>query len=146
MDLLRGLAAFGVMTFHVRTFVLADYNVLHNPSILTLLMYLITSRGYQFVIIFFVLSGFAIGSSVTRGITSNTFSWRQYWIHRLTRLWIVLIPAMILTFIWGVAQAVFYHTNIITNAIYGIVPFLELYFSYSTFPLPYMETTHPCGA
>ncbi len=55
-----------------------------------------TSLGHQAVMVFFVLSGFLIGSSVLR--SPRSFSLMQYAVARLTRLWIVLIPALLFTF------------------------------------------------
>jgi len=48
------------------------------------------------VIVFFVLSGFLVGGSVMRTMSRGTFSWKRYLFQRMTRLWIVLIPALLL--------------------------------------------------
>jgi peptidoglycan/LPS O-acetylase OafA/YrhL len=45
--------------------------------------------------VFFVLSGYLVGSSVLRA-DFGRWSWRWYLNRRLTRLWIVLIPAIVL--------------------------------------------------
>jgi peptidoglycan/LPS O-acetylase OafA/YrhL len=50
--------------------------------------------------IFFVLSGFLVGGSVLRGRMDGTWSWSLYATNRLTRLWVVLIPALLLGAIW----------------------------------------------
>ncbi len=50
--------------------------------------------------VFFVLSGFLVGGSVIRGRMEDRWSWSLYLINRLTRLWVVLIPALILGSIW----------------------------------------------
>ena len=55
--------------------------------------------GYQAVMVFFVLSGYFISSTVLRSINENRWSWSDYLIKRVTRLWIVLIPALVLTYI-----------------------------------------------
>lgn len=46
--------------------------------------------------IFFVLSGYLISGSIYRMMATGTWSWRRYLTHRLVRLWIVLIPALLL--------------------------------------------------
>lgn len=56
--------------------------------------------GYEAVMIFFVLSGYFIGASVIKTISENKWSWKKYLIDRLTRLWIVLIPSMLLSLLW----------------------------------------------
>jgi peptidoglycan/LPS O-acetylase OafA/YrhL len=59
--------------------------------------YFATSLGQQAVMIFFVLSGYLIGGEVMREMNNNSFSWKVYLIKRLVRLYIVLIPALLLT-------------------------------------------------
>ena len=49
--------------------------------------------------VFFVLSGYFISSTVLKSINENRWSWSDYLIKRVTRLWIVLIPALFLTYI-----------------------------------------------
>jgi peptidoglycan/LPS O-acetylase OafA/YrhL len=48
------------------------------------------------VVIFFVLSGYLVGGSVLRSLRLARWSWKDYLIKRLTRLYIVLIPAVLL--------------------------------------------------
>ena len=52
--------------------------------------------GHEAVIIFFVLSGYFVGGSVVRAFRRQNFSWSRYMFQRLTRLWIVLVPALLL--------------------------------------------------
>ncbi len=52
--------------------------------------------GNEAVMIFFVLSGFLVGGSVLRSFKKNIWSWSDYLTKRLTRLWVVLIPALLL--------------------------------------------------
>lgn len=58
--------------------------------------YVLTGAGHQAVIIFFVLSGYLISGSLYRMISAGRWSWRKYLTHRLVRLWIVLLPALLL--------------------------------------------------
>lgn len=51
--------------------------------------------GEEAVIIFFVLSGYLVGGSVLRSVKNGTWSWKDYLFKRITRLWVVLIPALI---------------------------------------------------
>jgi peptidoglycan/LPS O-acetylase OafA/YrhL len=55
----------------------------------------IPGLGSQAVMVFFVLSGFLVGGSAWRSVASASWSWKSYLSKRLTRLWIVLIPALI---------------------------------------------------
>lgn len=52
--------------------------------------------GNEAVMIFFVLSGYLVGGSVIKALRHNTWSFRHYLAKRLTRLWVVLIPALLL--------------------------------------------------
>ena len=45
--------------------------------------------------VFFVLSGYLVGGSVLR--SRSKWSWKEYLTMRLTRLWVVLLPALVLT-------------------------------------------------
>jgi peptidoglycan/LPS O-acetylase OafA/YrhL len=53
--------------------------------------------GSHGVTIFFILSGLFIGYSVINQVQRKSFSWKSYLGRRLIRLWIVLIPALVLT-------------------------------------------------
>ena len=50
--------------------------------------------------IFFVLSGFLVGGSVITALQRGKWSWRGYLLRRMSRLWVVLIPALLLTLFW----------------------------------------------
>ncbi len=91
MDFFRTAAAVIVVVSHARDVVLADYNgnVLYAP------FYAATGLGHSGVVIFFVLSGFWISRSVLGRIDAALF-WQGYLIDRLSRLLIVLVPALAL--------------------------------------------------
>lgn len=57
------------------------------------------SIGHLAVVVFFVLSGYLVGGAVVRAYRSYSFRWLPYLVQRLTRLWTVLIPALILGWI-----------------------------------------------
>lgn len=91
MDFFRTAAAFFVVISHARDIVMADYNgkLVYAP------FYAATGFGHSGVVVFFVLSGFWISRSVIGRIENRNF-WRGYLIDRLSRLLIVLIPALAL--------------------------------------------------
>ncbi len=62
--------------------------------------YFVTGFGHQAVMIFFVLSGFLVGGAVVSRHDAGRWSWSDYAITRMTRLWIVLLPALLLTALW----------------------------------------------
>jgi peptidoglycan/LPS O-acetylase OafA/YrhL len=100
LDLIRGVSALAVMLSHVRGLFFADYSNLLHPSVLNRVLYAITGFGHQAVIVFFVLSGYFIGTSVCDSVDACRWSWRMYLVNRLTRLQLVLLPALCLGAIW----------------------------------------------
>jgi peptidoglycan/LPS O-acetylase OafA/YrhL len=96
LDALRGFAAFSVLLNHLRDALFVDYQAVarHNPF--TSAAYLLSGLGRQWVIVFFVLSGYLVGGSVLRSVGSGKWSWRSYLLARLSRLYVVLLPALLL--------------------------------------------------
>ena len=104
LDALRGLAAISVMFSHWWD---AFYTVPQHDLLLTA-AYLFGSFGRAWVIVFFVLSGYLVGGSVLRARLNNNWSWRGYLLNRCTRIYVVLLPALLLggLFDWlGMHQA-----------------------------------------
>jgi peptidoglycan/LPS O-acetylase OafA/YrhL len=98
---MRAVAAMIVMLGHVRGLFFVDLsNIAWHPNILLTILYATANLGYESVMIFFVLSGFLIGGEVLRRWLNNEWSWTDYAVNRLTRLWVVLIPALILGSMW----------------------------------------------
>lgn len=99
-DLLRGLAAIIVVISHWNHLFFLPYVDLVSHRLLLLLPYLFMGTGRQAVMVFFVLSGYFIGGVVFRDVERNQWSWATYFLRRLVRLWIVLIPALLLGLLW----------------------------------------------
>ena len=100
LDCLRGVAALLVVVEHLRAFLFVPFAQLKEPGFLTKCFYLVTGFGHQAVMIFFVLSGYLVGGSVIAVIKSGKWSWSEYMLRRVSRLWVVLIPALLLTLFW----------------------------------------------
>lgn len=94
MDALRALAAILVVSSHVRNILFLGATA--RLSAPWKIFYFATGFGHQAVMIFFVLSGYWITKTVTRRNVEAGFAWSDYLIDRLSRLWIVLIPALVL--------------------------------------------------
>jgi peptidoglycan/LPS O-acetylase OafA/YrhL len=103
LDMLRGLAALGVVVGHIRGFSVINYAAAESHSLFDQLFYFVTGLGHQSVIAFFALSGFLVGGPALRDIVNHGWSWRPYVLRRLTRLWTVLIPALLLTWVFDTA-------------------------------------------
>jgi len=100
LDLIRGVAALAVMVGHVRGLFFVDYPYISNRSLLHTALYALTGFGHQAVIVFFVMSGYFIGTRVYESVANHRWSWRIYLVNRLTRLQLVLLPALILGLLW----------------------------------------------
>lgn len=100
LDFIRGLAAVGVLLDHTRKLLFVDFGDVTGASQLTKLVYLVSSLGHQFVMVFFVLSGYFIASSVMRDLDAGRWSWTRFLTNRCVRLYVVLIPALLLTACW----------------------------------------------
>ena len=100
LDLIRGVSAVAVMLYHLRGLFFVDYQFLASKSLLSNVLYAVTGYGHQAVMVFFVLSGYFIGTSVMESVGKLQWSWRTYLVSRLTRLYLVLFPALVLGALW----------------------------------------------
>ena len=97
LDCVRGLSALIVLFAHARAFLFVDLGEVTNPNMFQKGFYFASGVHHQAVMVFFVLSGYFVGGGVLKLLYSNKFSWRKYIVTRLTRLWLVLGPAIALT-------------------------------------------------
>src|SRR5260370_4948232 len=98
LDLSRAVAACAVLIGHLRTLCFVDFRHLSHRSWPLEALYFFAGFGHQAVIVFFVLSGFLISSTVIRSHVLGRWSWRDYAINRATRLYVVLVPGFLLRF------------------------------------------------
>lgn len=111
LNLIRGLAAIAVLIYHVRYRFFFDYGDLASPDYLQKTFYTLTSFGHDAVMIFFVLSGYFISASVIRDCRSGRWSWRKYLTNRFVRLYLVLLPGLMLTVFWDKLGLYFFGGN-----------------------------------
>jgi peptidoglycan/LPS O-acetylase OafA/YrhL len=93
-------AALLVFVGHWRNLFFQDFGQLDPPGVGLKLFYLFTGAGHEAVLIFFVLSGCVIAHVIHTMRQRGKWSWSGYLSARLTRLWVVLIPALLLTAVW----------------------------------------------
>jgi len=116
LDLIRGLAAWAVMWGHLRALFFADFQQVQHGGLLLKIVYFLTGFGSEAVLVFFVLSGFLISSAIFSRRASGTWSWRDYAIDRLSRLYVVLIPGLLLGLLWDkVGSSIFASTGIYSH-------------------------------
>jgi peptidoglycan/LPS O-acetylase OafA/YrhL len=77
---------------------------------------LFLSLGPSAVLVFFFLSGFLVGGKVISDLLKKELNLASYIFQRLSRLWIVLIPALILTFALNEATCGNYENNLYCTA------------------------------
>jgi peptidoglycan/LPS O-acetylase OafA/YrhL len=109
VDALRGLSAILVLIGHVRLMLFVEANTEPHLSIFSKAFYFATNLGGASVMVFFVLSGYLVGSSVIRNMQSGKWSWLEYFVARASRLYVVLIPALLIG--WGLDAAGLYFFN-----------------------------------
>jgi peptidoglycan/LPS O-acetylase OafA/YrhL len=100
LDFLRGIAALTVCINHLTNFLFVPLKSIKDPSVVDKAFCFLTQFGHQAVLLFFVLSGYLVGGSVIKSFQLQRWSWRDYLLRRMTRLWVVLIPALLLTLFW----------------------------------------------
>jgi peptidoglycan/LPS O-acetylase OafA/YrhL len=86
-----------VASCHIAQLVIA---FVPHRSHLVSAFYLLRHCHVSSVMIFFVLSGYLVGGSVISDLRVGRFDLRRYLINRVTRLYVVLIPALLLSGVW----------------------------------------------
>ena len=102
LNLIRWIATFVVVFSHLRTFLFVNYVDVEHHNIFTKIFYFVTEYGHQAVIVFFVLSGYLVGGSVVKRYKEQTIDinyFKIYLIKRFSRIYIVLIPSLIVGYI-----------------------------------------------
>ena len=95
ISLLRGLAALQVAAAHLRAEVFPGLRELADPPLAYQLLAFCTAFAHQAVVVFFLISGWLVGGSLLDKF-GQPGALRNYAIDRATRLWAVLVPALLL--------------------------------------------------
>lgn len=95
---LRGLAAVEVAAAHLRAQVFPGLKGMQDPALWYQALAFFGGFGHQAVVVFFLLSGWLVGGSFLNRL-HEPLSVMHYAVDRVTRLWIVLIPAFVLSLI-----------------------------------------------
>ena len=122
LDLVRGLAALLVVVGHLRVVVTGHSGNVQPGQQAGLLTHPAhaTGLGHASVVIFFVLSGYLVGGTVVRDLQRERFSWLNYALKRLVRLWTVLIPTLVLGALFDFLSASFFrHTRVVGTSQFG---------------------------
>ena len=103
LDFFRWLSALIVVVGHSRAIFFVPWDQVKHKDILSTALYFVSGWGNYGVMMFFAISGFLIGGGVLEKFKIGKFSFAQYFINRFTRIYIVLLPALLLVWILNVA-------------------------------------------
>ena len=118
LDSVRWLSALCVVIEHLRYVWFTDYTNVQSKTLLIKLFYFFSGFGSEALILFFVLSGYLVGGGAIRKWHAGTYSAKDYFISRFSRIYTVLLPALV---IGGLLDWVgLYYFNI--TGIYTISP------------------------
>jgi peptidoglycan/LPS O-acetylase OafA/YrhL len=101
LDHVRWLAALLVLLHHARLHTLGTYgsDVAGADTVLVRGFFWVTGLGHEAVIAFFVLSGVLIAGRFVRRPPVTAAEYGDYLLDRLTRIWIVALPALLLSLV-----------------------------------------------
>jgi len=99
LNAIRGLAAQIVVVSHAFQIFFSGESAAVRWSVgkIYWIIMTIAPLAQQAVIAFFVISGWLVGGKILNDMIGQRFDFRKYIIDRVTRLWIVLIPALAVT-------------------------------------------------
>ena len=93
----RWVAAATVMFGHVRNTLFMGYTEVEEMGLVTKIFYLVTNLQNEAVICFFVISGVVVGGKCLNILQDDSLLLGRYAVDRLIRLYIVLVPAVVLS-------------------------------------------------
>ncbi|MET0264451.1 MAG: sugar transferase [Duganella sp.] len=102
ITLLRGLAALQVAAAHLRAQAFPGLSTVSDAPLWYLGLSFFTGFAHQAVVVFFLISGWLVGGALLDRI-GRPHALRDYAIDRITRLWMVLLPAfaLMLLLVWA---------------------------------------------
>jgi peptidoglycan/LPS O-acetylase OafA/YrhL len=96
ISLLRGFAAVQVAAAHLRSEMFPGLRELAAPPLAYQMLAFATGFAHQAVVVFFLISGWLVGGSLLDKLgDGRPAPLRNYAIDRITRLWTVLVPALL---------------------------------------------------
>lgn len=98
----RWLSAGAVVVMHATALLLAQSDIMSAPhNVFEYFWWFVSNKevGHKAVIGFFVISGYLVGGEVVRGVRSGESFYYAYFLKRFARIYVVLVPALIFTFL-----------------------------------------------
>lgn len=103
ISLLRGMAALQVALAHLRAEVFPGLSAIAEPTLYYKVFAFATGFAHQAVVVFFLISGWLVGGSLLNKI-GHKQAVHAYAIDRLTRLWTVMVPALLFMVVVGLVS------------------------------------------
>jgi peptidoglycan/LPS O-acetylase OafA/YrhL len=111
LDMLRAASATLVMIGHVRGLFFVPYADVTDKGWVKQALYFMTGLGHEAVMVFFVLSGFFISANIFHALGTGRWKWDWYLSRRVTRLSVVLLPALLIGFAFDKAGLSLFGTD-----------------------------------
>lgn len=102
LSLLRGVAALEVAAGHLRSEIYPGLRSLQDPTFAYQVFAFVSGFAHQAVVVFFLISGWLVGGSLMNRL-HQPHALANYAIDRVTRLWTVLLPTLLLILLVGLA-------------------------------------------
>lgn len=103
---IRGLCSILVVLGHARALGWYSSSGTYMPEHLLGKVLLIPSTfAVEAVAIFFVISGYLVGGKTLSNCRNRNFSWRDFLVDRISRLWIVLLPGLLFSWVTFIAKS-----------------------------------------
>lgn len=90
---LRLICSLLVLVGHARILSIGEFDSKTGISPWRIVFYWFTSLGHSAVLVFFVLSGYLIGTPLVKKMSQSEIDLAEFIVRRLSRIWIVLIPS-----------------------------------------------------
>ena len=103
LDFFRWLSALIVVVAHSRAIFFVPWGEVQHKDVVSTALYFVSGWGDYGVLMFFAISGFLIGGGAYERIRAKNFSFADYFINRFSRIYIVLLPALL--FVWALDAA-----------------------------------------
>ncbi|MDR3562951.1 MAG: acyltransferase family protein, partial [Negativicutes bacterium] len=101
LDLSRIAAALLVVIGHTRYRYFGTPTAIAHSGLGRQIFYFFTGLSREAVVVFFVISGFLVGGQIIELSSNGIFDVWAYLINRFSRIYIVLIPALVLAFVFS---------------------------------------------
>lgn len=96
LNLSRWVAAWLVVAEHARNLIFVDFVQSPQPDAFAKAFYFMTGFGHEAVMVFFVISGYLVGGRVWELFAAGKFGWKRFLADRTSRLYAVLLVALLL--------------------------------------------------